>query len=187
MVFCAVGPLNNLRQLLDSGPDRASRLSGVDLVARKVKLLSVMGGRYPEGKEWNFEQDPAAAARVMADWPTPILLSGWEIGARVFTGKRLHTETAAGNPVRVAYAHYIGADKDRESWDQTAVLAAVRGAATHWAPSAPGSVTVDPRDAMNRWRPAAGGRHTYLVERDPPARVKEAIEELMDRPPGRTR
>ncbi|HTE17651.1 MAG TPA: nucleoside hydrolase, partial [Armatimonadota bacterium] len=65
VVFCAVGPLNNLSRLLDSGPDRASRLSGTDLVARKVKLLSVMGGRYPEGKEWNFEQDPAAAARVM--------------------------------------------------------------------------------------------------------------------------
>ena len=182
VVFCAVGPLNNLRRLLESGPDKASRLNGADLVARKVALLSVMGGRYPEGKEWNFEQDPAAAAHVMAEWPTPILLSGWEIGSRVFTGKRLHTEASADNPVRAAYAHYIGADKDRESWDQTAVLAAVRGAASHWTASTPGTVTVDPKSATNRWAAAPGGRHTYLIERDSPAQVKEAIEELMVRP-----
>ncbi|HTE19665.1 MAG TPA: nucleoside hydrolase, partial [Armatimonadota bacterium] len=126
-----------------------------------------------------------AAARVMESWPTPILLSGGEIGARVFTGKRLHTETSADNPVRVAYAHYIGVGKDRESWDQTAVLAAVRGAAAHWTASAPGTVAVASGDATNRWTPTAEGRHTYLIERDPPACVKEAIEDLMVRPPGR--
>src|SRR5205814_10400141 len=81
VTLCATGPLTNLQRLLDSGPDDLSGLGGRDLVARKVALLSVMGGRYPEGKEWNFEEDPAAAARVVRDWPSPVLFSGFEIGA----------------------------------------------------------------------------------------------------------
>jgi hypothetical protein len=187
VTFCATGPVNNLRLLLESGPDRFSSLDGTDLVARKVALLSVMGGRYPEGKEWNFEQDPAAAARVMERWPTPVLLSGFEIGARIFTGRRLHAEAPADSPVRAAYALFPGPDKDRESWDETAVLAAVRGAASHWSPSAGGTVTVDKTTGANRWNPASGGRHTYLIERDPPERVKDTIEGLMVRPPRRAR
>jgi len=179
VTFCAVGPLNNLQRLLDSRPDAFSALSGAELVARKVKQLYVMGGRYPEGKEWNFEQDPAAAARVMRDWPTPVCLSGFEIGVRVHTGARLASEAPAESPLRAAYALYIGAGKERESWDQTAALAAVRGPFVHWSASAPGTVSVDPKTGANRWRPAAGGRHRYLIERDSIPRVKQTIEELM--------
>jgi len=185
VVFCAVGPLNNLHRLLQSGPDEHSKLDGVSLVARKAALLSVMGGRYPEGREWNFEQDPAAAAFVMQHWPTPVLLSGFEIGARVLTGGRLHSEAPADHPVRAAYSLYIGPGKDRESWDLTAVLAAVRGASSHWIPSAAGTVSVDPGSGANRWTPAASGRHTYLIERDPPERVKKLLEDLMVHPPQR--
>src|SRR5262249_29546666 len=89
VTISATGPLATLARLLDSPADGASPLAGRDLVARKVALLSVMGGRYPEGKEWNFEQDPAAAARIVRDWPAPILFSGFEIGARIFSGRRL--------------------------------------------------------------------------------------------------
>ncbi len=51
----ATGPLPNLAALLDSRPDAASPLDGVALVKKKARLLVVMGGRYPAGKEWNFE------------------------------------------------------------------------------------------------------------------------------------
>lgn len=179
VVFCAVGPLNNLRLLLDSPPDGFSRRTGLDLVRRKVRMLSVMGGRYPEGKEWNFEQDPAAAQRVVRDWPSPILFSGYEIGARILTGKRLHTESAADSPLRVAYELYIGKEKDRESWDQTGVLAAVRGPGTLWHSSGRGQCAVDPATGANRWQPAPRGLHRYLIEREPPERVRRVIDDLM--------
>jgi inosine-uridine nucleoside N-ribohydrolase len=77
VVVVAIGPLRNLANLLKSTPDDASRLNGQDLVARKVKFLHVMGGKYPpfaskkEG-EWNFVQDPASAAFVCSNWPTPV-------------------------------------------------------------------------------------------------------------------
>lgn len=185
VVICAVGPLNNLARLLESGADRHSKFAGRELVARKVRRLVVMGGRYPEGKEWNFEQAPAAAAKVLAEWPTPVLASGWEIGSRVHTGARLQAETPEANPVRRAYALYVGAGKHRESWDQTALYAAVRNPESLWNLRAGGRIVVDPKTAVNRWEPDAAGTHSFLVEREPVAAVQQAIEDLMVQAPAR--
>jgi inosine-uridine nucleoside N-ribohydrolase len=154
-------------------------------VARKVTKLVIMGGRYPEGKEWNFEQNPAAAAKVLAEWPSPILASGFEIGARVHTGKRLETETPETNPVRKAFALYAGPGKGRESWDETALYAAVRGPEGLWSVKSGGSITVDPATAIDRWSASPEGKHAFLVERQPVAEVEKAIEDLMVQPPSR--
>lgn len=186
-VVIATGPLPNLQRLLNSGPDRWSPLTGRDLVRRKVILLSIMGGHYPDGKEWNFEQDAPAAAQVLRDWPSPIVCSGAEIGARIFTGRRLHTETPPENPVHAAYALFPGVDKDRESWDETAVLAAVRGPGSHWTVQNGGTITVDPKTGASHWSAANPGQHAYLVERDAPEVVKRAIEDLMVARPGKGR
>ena len=184
VVVIATGPLNNLGELLVSGPDSLSPLSGPELIRKKVRLLSVMGGRYPEGKEWNFEQDPAAAASVARDWPTPVIYSGYEIGAAIKTGARLQAEAPTTSPVRVAYELYVGPGKDRESWDQTAVLAAIRGVSSHWTSSGPGRVSVDPKTGASRWTAHPEGPHSYLVTRDSAEVVKKAIEDLMVRSPG---
>lgn len=187
LVVCSVGPLPNLRRLLDSPADSTSALTGTELVRRKVRQLVVMGGRFPEGREFNFFADPGATARVVNDWPTPILFSGFEIGRRIFTGRRLHTEAPESSPVRAAYALFHGPDKDRESWDQTAVLAAVPGPAAHWTTVSVGSVSVDPATGNNRWLAEPDRDHTYLVERDPPEGVKKAVEDLMVARPARGR
>jgi inosine-uridine nucleoside N-ribohydrolase len=179
IVICATGPVTNLARLLDSPPDEHSRLKGRDLVAKKVKLLVVMGGRYPEGKEWNFDQDRPAAAKMLAEWPTPILLSGFEIGEKILTGKRLHTEAPEASPVRAAYALFPGIGKERESWDETAILAAVRGPEPNWRTSAPGTVTLDASTGVDRWTATPSGTHTYLIERESPSSVKRTIDELM--------
>ena len=60
VVFIAVGPETNLARLLSSTADEYSELDGRSLVAQKVKLLSVMGGRFGNGAdspEWNVMQD----------------------------------------------------------------------------------------------------------------------------------
>lgn len=179
VLLVAAGPLNNLARLLDSPEDDLSRHSGLELVRRKVALLSVMGGRYPEGKEWNFEQDPPAAARVASTWPTPIVFSGFEIGAKIKTGGPLVPHAPANSPVRRAYALYVGEGKERESWDQTAVVAGVRGPESHWKVQGGGRVEVDPKTGANRWIATPNGRHSYLIERDPVPTVKQAIDTMM--------
>ena len=47
VVIAQVGFSTNLARLLDSSPDDASALGGRELVAKKVRLLSVMGGAFP--------------------------------------------------------------------------------------------------------------------------------------------
>lgn len=187
VTVCAVGPLNNLARLLESGPDKHSKRTGADLVARKVARLVIMGGRYPEGKEWNFEQAPAAAAKVLAEWPSPVLASGFEIGARVFTGKRLEAETPEANPVRKAFALYAGAGKGRESWDETALYAAVRSPETLWDVKRGGRITINTATSINGWTTTPNGQHAFLVERQPVAEVEKAIEDLMVQAPRRSR
>jgi inosine-uridine nucleoside N-ribohydrolase len=177
----AIGPLINLARLLDSLPDDVVPIAGVDLVRRKVNHVCVMGGVYPEGLEWNFEQDPAAARAVTTSWPTRITFSGFEIGAAIMTGPRLYTETPAANPVRKAYELFTSM-KDRQSWDQTTVLCSVRGCRDYWDVERQGTNEVAP-DGSNRWIAGPAGNHGYLKQLMDPEGLKVIIEDLMVAPP----
>jgi inosine-uridine nucleoside N-ribohydrolase len=181
VVIAAIGPLSNLRNLLDSPPDDYSSLDGRSLVALKVRQLSVMGGAFPAGKEWNFEQDPEAAVAVTERWPTPILFSGFEIGITILTGESLYTQTPTENPVRKAYELYTNSGK-RYSWDQTVVLFAVRGLADYWKIETGGRVIVE-NSGRNRWDDSVDQGHAYLKSRMPARHLANLIEELMIQPP----
>ncbi|HEV7500828.1 MAG TPA: nucleoside hydrolase, partial [Vicinamibacteria bacterium] len=139
VVIVSVGFLTNLKALLDTPPDAISRSSGEELVKSKVRLWVCMGGKFPNGRfddgggEYNLRVDTAASLRVLNDWPTPAIFSGFEIGTKIRTGKRLR-DVPEASPVRAAYLHFNGLE-NRESWDQTAVLYAVRGAGAYWTES----------------------------------------------------
>jgi hypothetical protein len=189
VTIVTVGFLTNLRNLLDSRPDSASPLDGEALVRQKVKQWVCMGGIFPGGKfpdgngEYNVMWDTAASVRAINDWPTPVVFSGFEIGVRVKVGSCLK-QTPPSNPVRACYQHYNGLT-DREAWDLTAVLAAVRGVGDLWGLSGPGFGVMHARipHGYNGWIPSPEGRHRYLVEKAPTADVAKALEELLVAPP----
>lgn len=181
----SVGFLNNLRNLLDSSKDQASPLGGEALVKQKVKLWVCMGGKFPDGQfsdgngEYNVMYDTAASIRAIHDWPTPVVFSGFEIGTRIKTGRGLRT-TPEDNPVRACYSGYNGLS-DRESWDHTAVLFAVRGAGEYWDLSDPGFCLMHARVGFgyNEWLPARQKDHRYLIQKMAPESVARVIEDLM--------
>jgi len=187
----SVGLLTNLRDLLDSRPDENSKLDGEALVKQKVKKWVCMGGvfpsakyKYPEGQvECNLMWDTVASVRVVNDWPTPVVFSGFTIGADIKVGARLK-ETPETNPVRACYQHYNGLN-NREAWDQSAVLYAVRGAGNYWTLSEQGLCLMHARViyGYNEWIPTPQKQHHYLVEAMPPAEVGKVIEDLMIQPP----
>jgi hypothetical protein len=182
-VIASIGHLNNLADLLDSCPDAHSTLCGLELVRQKVARLVVMGGDYPVGKEHNFAARGSAsyAARVVQDWPTPVLFSGFTLGTRIETGPSL-AALPLSHPVRRAYAGHASNPLafGRPSWDQTAVLVAVRGHECFWSLSTPGYNRVE-SDGTNQWHDDPNGRHWYLIERDSPEQVATEIERLMTR------
>jgi inosine-uridine nucleoside N-ribohydrolase len=184
VVIVVVGPQRLLADLLESGPDRYSKLNGRELVRKKVKLLSVMGAGFPKDQEWNIKIAPLAAKLVAETWPTPIVYSGNEIGQAIRTGSRLLSETGTDNPVRASYENHPFVDKvtkDRQSWDQTAMLFAVRGPQDLWTVESKGYNYIDDT-GKNEWRTDQDKQHSYLVIKKG-AEIKKIIEDLMVAPP----
>lgn len=189
VTFVTVGFLTNLRNLLDSRPDAHSPLDGEALVKQKVKVWVCMGGKFPEGRfsdgggEYNVMWDTLASVRAMNDWPTPVVFSGFEIGARVKAGAQLKS-TPETNPVRACYQHYNGL-QNRETWDLTAVLYAVRGTNNYWTLSDPGHALMHARvtHGYNSWLPSPSGTHRYLVEKMPPDELGSVLDTLITAAP----
>ena len=136
----------------------------------------------------HFHRVASATRYVVANWPGEILFSGFEIGSSVMTGASLARRTAPGSPIRLAYRiHRGGEGRSRQSWDQTALLAAVRGPRRYWSVVTEGSCHVQP-DGSNEWQPSPDRSHSYLSWRSAPGgpeQVRRVIEDLMCRPPAR--
>ncbi len=180
VVLVSVGFLTNIQNLLRSQPDAISPLDGRQLVGRKVRLWVCMGGRFPKGREWNVHRDASASRYAFVNWPTRVVFSGFEIGVDIQTGAGLK-RLPARHAVRRCYELYNGL-QNRSSWDQTAVLFAVRGLHDKrkvlWQLSMPGWISVQP-DGSNTWRADSQGRHAYLIRKQPPAVIAAQIERLM--------
>ena len=132
VTIVTVGFLTNISNLLLSKPDRHSPLTGAELINTKVKNLVCMAGKFPSGKEFNVERDAKASVNVFRNFPRPVILSGFEIGNRIHTGIPLiHNNQIKNSPVKDVFRISIPLDPEdkegRMSWDQTAVLVAVRG------------------------------------------------------------
>jgi hypothetical protein len=166
--------------------DQHSELAGIALVRRKVKAWVCMGGKIPEGREANLIHDGPAAAYAVEHWPTPIIFSGWEIGQEIMTGSGLRN-VEQGTPIRRAYELYNGLN-DRQSWDQTAVLYAVRGLdgglRDYWELRSGGYLHVH-EDGSNQWRASPDKPHSYLARKMDPEKIAAVIEQLMLRASGR--
>jgi len=187
VVIVQVGFSTNLARLLETKPDAASADDGPTLVRKKVRLLSMMAGNFADGKpEFNLAQDVPAAVKLFHDWPTPIVVSGFEIGVALpFPAERIEHDFSyvQDHPVAEAYRSYMKMPYDRPTWDLTAVLYAVRPDAKYFSLSPPGTITVLP-DGSSRFEPSAAGNHRYLMLTDEQrARTLEAMIMLASQPP----
>ena len=158
-IVVLVGPATNLVKVLD--------LPGVkEVISRKVRFLSLMGGAYPHGEpEFNIKTDIPAARKLFAEWPTPIVASGYEVGeALLFPASSVERDFAwsAEHPVVDAYRAYKAMPYDAPTWDMTAVLYAVRPEAGYFKLSEPGTISVL-TDGSTKFSTSAGGKHRYLI------------------------
>jgi inosine-uridine nucleoside N-ribohydrolase len=183
VTIVVVGPQRLVADLLLSKPDSLSELDGKSLVAKKVKQLVSMGTGAPAGDEWNIKICPDAAQLVAREWPTPIVYSPFEIGYAIKTGERLISETPVTNPVRIAFETnpMVDSVKNRHSWDETAVLFAVRGASDYWTINKATVQIAD--DGKNTWADDRESSRSYLVPKKPVPDMKKVIEDMMVAPP----
>ncbi|WP_390881373.1 nucleoside hydrolase [Thalassoroseus pseudoceratinae] len=196
VVIVQVGFSTNLANLLKSPADKHSDLSGLELVKKKVKLLSIMAGAFRQiannrgqlydHKEYNIVKDIPAAKAIAKDWPTPIVWSGYEIGKNL-TYPHMSIlrdyQYVPHHPLSEAYIVYNPPPHDRPTWDLTSVLHAVRPEHQYFDLSATGRVHVAD-DGLTTFEESSNGRDRYLILREEQkGRAREALVQLSSQPP----
>lgn len=198
VTIVVTGTLSSIARLIRSQGDEISPLSGVELVTKKVKRTVAMGGRFfeswpmvvfPDGQtygtpvmwEWNIRDGELQDARdVCALWPTELLFSSYEIGSYIVTMDGYPNRAPKDDPVAMAYQIQIGG-KGRCSWDQTAMLEAIRPGA-YWNYHEFGRIWVDD-DFVTHWKAEKGGRQSYLLPKVDYTEIARVIDEMMERQP----
>jgi inosine-uridine nucleoside N-ribohydrolase len=181
-----VGFLTNLSNLLNTNADEYSKMNGKELVARKVKLLVCMAGRFPSGYEFNVMKDAKASQNVYTNWPTQVILSGFEIGEKILAGIPLiHNDAIKNDPVKDVFRMSIPMAKEdslgRKSWDETAVLVAIKGYSPFYTLHHGRMIVAD--DGKNTWDDNGNGQ-AYLIEKADYKEVEKLINELIQYQPG---
>lgn len=200
VVICSIGFLTNLRRLLETKPDDISPLDGKTLVARKVIRWVAMACNYPDGAEYNSRYDAESSRIALADWPTPVVISDFQYGYDVYAGRAVAEMPGPRNPVKDVFVGNIPSRADvaaspagwrrrhfgvggRCAWDETAVLAAVRGTDKYFNVHR-GWYRMVGDKGENEWIPdEVNGTHLRLTEKLNKAEVGRIIDELMCRPP----
>lgn len=148
------------------------------LVKSKVDQWIAMGGG-----GWNFCKNGMEnyMLELLNKWPCKMYVSSY--GAKVITGNIRLPNTPKDNPVRQAYKSFIGncLEKGRPSWDQIAVLFAVR----------PELFEIDSygyleqlADKNVRWNKVKNNPNQYwVIPKVSDKEIQGIIEDLMSQPP----
>jgi len=165
VVLVTIGQFTTVSALLEKYPD---------LVAKKVYAMVSMACAFPSGREFNIFGDTPAAQNVFANFPRPIICSGFDVGLTVMTGYAEAPENAERNPVYDSYRLYLHEQlRDegtlwRPSFDLTAVQYAVEGDGDFYALSEPLAIEIA-EDGSNASRPWDGsGAVCYSILRKTP-------------------
>ena len=181
-VVILTGPATNLARVLG--------LRGIkELIAKKVRLLAVAAGAYPEGgPEYNVAHDIPASGKLFAEWPTPIVVCGDEVGRELpYPASSIENDFAWAphHPVVDAYRAYQRMPYDVAAGALAAALHAARPDEGYFELSEPGHVAVLD-DGRTTFTASADGRHRYLiVDPDQKQRVIEAYRDAVASMPAR--
>ena len=190
VVVVQVGFSTNFARLLETGSDDISPLTGKELVEKKVKFLSIMAGVFKSGYthvEYNIACDVPAAKKLIAEWPTPIVFSGYEIGDMIkypSVSMREDYNYVEMHPLKESYRYYRdGLESDQALFDLTSALYAVRPERGYFDLSESGTVVLDEKGHTS-FKPDPNGKHRYMkVSETQIARVREALCMLCSEPP----
>jgi len=153
------GPATGVVRLLDlyrAGPQ----------VVAKVKHLVVAAGSFPSGQpEPSIKNDVAAARKLFAEWPTPLIAVGSEVGeALPYPGASIEADFSwsPANPVVDAYRAFKPMPYNAPAPALAAILYTVHPEDGYFKLSEPGTISVLD-DGRTQFTAAAGGRHRYLI------------------------
>ena len=163
----SVGFVTCLAQLLASGADEYSSLSGVELVRRKVKCVYLQGGVFGEAEEpdYNFAQGITFAKTFFSLWPQEVdmVFSPMEAGQGVeYTPEQVIADVSwtDAHPIKQVYMQ-CDCNTGQRMWDVMPVIQAVEGDA-QFSLSGRGTVTFTDK-ALTIFTPSTTGNCRYQL------------------------
>lgn len=189
VVIISTGFSTNLARLLASKGDAYSPLDGNALVAKKVKLLSMMAGNFEGDRmvEYNVLRDVPAAKAVFEQFPGKVVTSPVELGNTVlYPASSIENDFnwTGAHPVVIAYKSYLPMPYDRPTWDLTAALYAIEGA-QYFTVSKTGKIQVDEKGYTAFTQTANGDRQYLEVTPQQAAIIKQRFIDLITARPKR--
>lgn len=180
VTILSIGFLTNLQALLQSSGDSISPLTGLQLVAAKVRMFVIMGGVYTTGTEYNFSNGPSYANYVVSNIPSQINNFGvdfnfgnsvvWTFpsGSSIFSYMYNLYRVANGNPTQ------------RQGWDLLAALYASWSQNSLFNFAGPfGTNSVNNSTGINTWTSTLGN-YTYLGNAQSFATIGSALNVLVN-------
>jgi hypothetical protein len=166
IVFLA-GPATNVAKAMD--------LPGVKpLIAAKVRYLVAVLGNFGGGAaDPQILTDLPAARKVFAEWPTPVMAVGGEVGAALpFPAASLEKDFAwvPQHPLVDAYRAAGQMPYDAPGTALAAAVYAVRPKEPLFKQSDGGTISIGD-DGRTKFTAVAGGKHQYLIA-DPAQKEK---------------
>jgi inosine-uridine nucleoside N-ribohydrolase len=163
----ATGFVTCLAQLLQSGADEYSALSGVELVRKKVKCIYLQGGVFgiAEEPDFNFAQGITFAQTFFELWPkeADMVFSPMEVGQAVeYTPEQVIADVSwtDRHPIKQVYMT-CNCNTGQRMWDPMCVIQAVEGDAL-FSLSERGTISITPQ-ALTIFTPSATGNVRYQL------------------------
>ena len=113
---------------------------------------------------------------MLENCPCEIVLLGWEVGARLYTGSKLDESDYLCKALKD-----WGCDSQgRESWDpMTAVLALTNDIERAGYKGVRGTARVDAKTGKNYFEEAENGNHVYVIKQKPNSYYADIIDDLI--------
>lgn len=153
------GPATGLARLLALNGSRPQ-------IAAKVRHLVIAAGSFPDGPaDPAIKSDVAAARTLFAEWPTPLIAVGSEVGEALrYPGSSIEADFAwsPAHPVADAYRVFKPMPYDAPASALAAMLHAAHADKGYFKLSDRGTISVLD-DGRTRFVPGAEGKHQYLI------------------------
>ena len=182
VTILSVGFLLCLSDLIDSGPDQYSELTGYELLRRKVSHIYIMGGKFPKDKEacYNFRTFCEQSYNFLTRIPSEIFLtlSPCEAGDLVDYPTELvlgDLDKEQTNPIWMTYK-YFDCDTGQRMWDALVSINAVKG--DDLFDFSPWGIVNYDRKCITSFNATPDGRNRYQKAQPDPGWSTRILDEI---------
>ena len=176
-----IGYLQVIADVLESGGDDISPMSGIELFEQKVSKVWVMAGKWDEegGLENNFcrnERSRIGGKKFCRLCPVPVTFLGFEAGQSVISGGDV---LAKDDHLYLAMCDHKS-QNGRSSWDPMTVCLALAGDEKKAGYGAVfGTARVDGESGANYFEVHTAGKHAYVTKLYEDEYYKKLINDLI--------